>query len=342
MPQTDILSKYYFLNDHPFDPERDTGRKLELKANKLSLLRELKMFEHKELKNYFVKVGPFKIASATVDDYLDGIGYTGSPVPPAFLIQGAKGTGLDSMINYVADAIRDHAPGATLHSTPIPSASQSRLLFLLKGLLEKFLSESSEIFARYAFINPSRPDLAYLEAMLKELAAGSVPDRPLILALGPIAWGSREWLVWLYRLLAPLNVFLVFYSDDTRIASWFDDLVKQNSLSGRTVRLKGLDAAEGQLFLALRFEDFRTAAVDPKSFPFSPVALPSIFRDVPEQRVGVKFLIQILRISLNAKLAALEKSYVEPPPPPNLIQIEWLDISGAYRDVLNPQGMQTQ
>ena len=175
--------------------------------------------------------------------------------------------------------------------------------------------------------------------MLKELAAGTVPERPLILALGPIAWDSRDWLGWLYRLLAPLNVFLIFYSDDTRIASWFDDLVAQHSLSGRSLRLKGLDATEGQLFLTQRFENFRTSVVNPLSFPFNPVALPGIFRDVPEQRVGVKFLIQILRISLNAKLAALEKTYVEPPPPPHQIQIEWLDISGAYRDVLNPQGV---
>ena len=137
MPQTDILSKYYLLNDHPFDPERDTVRKLELKANKISLLRELKMFEHKELKNYFVKVGPFKTASATVDDYLDGIGYMGAPVPPAFLLQGAKGTGMDSMINYIAAAILDRAQGATLHSVPIPSASKPRFLFLVKGVLEK-------------------------------------------------------------------------------------------------------------------------------------------------------------------------------------------------------------
>jgi hypothetical protein len=336
MARTEILTKYYSLHDNPFEPEQDAPRKINFKQSKLSLMRELKMFEQPALKNYFVKVGSFKIASAEVESFLDSIGYNGSPVPPAILVQGAKGTGMDSMAQYVALAIRDRAPGATLSPVPIPSASQPRLLILIKGALERFLPDGKEVFARYdKLIDPRRPDLAFLKAMLQELATGNIPDQPLILTLNSIAWDSRDWLLWLYTLLSPLNVFLVFFSDDTRVASWFDDLVAKGLLPGRSLRLKGLDAGEGKLFLELRFDDFRAMAVAPKTFPFSPAALPLIFQDVPEQRVGVKFLLQILRNSLNAKIAALEKSYADPPPPPPSIQIEWLDISGPYEAILS-------
>jgi hypothetical protein len=153
--------------------------------------------------------------------------------------------------------------------------------------------------------------------------------------LKSVSWDCRDWVPWLYQLLSPLNVFLIFFTEDTRIGSVFDDLVTKGLLVGRSLRLKGLNATEGQLFVERRFGDFRVISVNPETFPFNPAALPRIFHGVPEERVGVKFLIQILRNSLNAKIAELDKTYVEPPPPPANIQIEWLDIFNTYQAVVN-------
>jgi hypothetical protein len=336
MAAADILNNYYSLSDHPFDPQTDQKRKLDLKARKLSLMRELKMFEHSELRNYFVKVGSFLTTSEALDKLLTDSNYNGSPVPPALLVQGTKGTGMDSMAQYAALAIRDRAPGAILRLVPIPSASKPRLLMLIKGELESFLPDGKDIFAKYdKLLDPRKPDQAFLTTLIRELTTLNIPDQPLILTIGPINWDCKDWLLWLYQLLAPLNVFLIFFSDDTRIASWFDDQIGKGLIPGLCLRLKGLNAAEGQQFVEKRFDDFRAASVTPKSFPFHPTVFPGIFKGVPEERVGVKFLIQILRNSLNAKISTLEKGYVIPPPPQKTIQIEWVDISSAYEVVLN-------
>jgi hypothetical protein len=335
MPPAEILTKYYLLSDHPFEPERDTKRHFDFKAQNLSLMKELRMFEHSQLKDYFVNVGSFNASCAEVENFLHNVGYNGSPAPPAILIQGARGSGMDSMAQYVALAVRARAAGATSYLIPIPSASQSRLLVLVKAELKGFMPNEEKIFTKYdGLIDPQKPDLAYLRAMFLELAARNIPNQPLILLLKSVSWDCRDWLLSLYQLLSPLNVFLVFFTEDTRVASWFDDLVAKSLLLGRSVRLRGLDAGEGRSFVEMRLSSFRSVSVVPESFPFNPQALPLIFRDVPEQRVGVKFFIQILRNSLNAKIAALEGSYVDPPPPRSAIQIEWMDISDAYEAIL--------
>src|SRR5205823_624761 len=149
----EILTEYYSFITHPFEPQLDPKTKFDFLQNKVSLLRQIDMFQYAALARCFIEVGPFAVAAQILRDYIAAIGY--DPLagnPPTILIQGARGTGMDTVANYAAFQFRENtAPNLTmsLQSVGILTDSQPRLLMLLKQKLEahfKNVQEANAVF----------------------------------------------------------------------------------------------------------------------------------------------------------------------------------------------------
>jgi len=346
MYKPEVLQKYYLFESHPFEPTIDARTQFDFQRQNVSLLTELNVFQYTELKSCFIEVGPFAKAIADLSQYFGALGYSSAGGDqPALLIQGSPGSGRGSMANYAADIVKQIITQSgcglpSLKTVFVPTESQGKLLILIKQKIEAHLNKNpqqgvQDIFAEYKdLIDPKAPDQSFLEALLNALKTPLTAAPPLILIVDPITWDRRDWIKWLYRLVSPLNVLLIFITEEYRVVPFFDDLVDKNMIQGKSVRLTGLSVTEGLKFAEARLDHFRSTNVDPKVFPFELDAFQKIFTGPPEGRVGVKFLIQVLRGSLNRKMSKLSQSYTAPPPLPTDIRITWADIAESYEIII--------
>ena len=338
----DILKGYYSFTAHPFDPALDPKTAFDFKARGVSLLKELDVFRFTDLKSCFLEVGPFQVASETLRGHLAGRAY--DPVtgdPPMILIQGAPGTGLDSMAKYAAYLVRESAPGSDLKldSVGVGTDSQAKFLMLLVQTIESYMKDvpgAAKVFNKYEkLLDPKAPDLGYLQPLLSELKGPAAAAPGIILTIGPITYDRRDWISWLYKLLNPLNVLPILLTDDPRVAAKFDGLVG-GDIQGVAIRLSGFTSAEGREFAKRRLEYFRGNPVDPGLFPYEESAVTKMFAELPEGRLGVKLFIRVLRGSLNRKVIKLAPTFKEPPPPATETQITWDDVLDSYKAFIGP------
>lgn len=323
-----VLADCFSLDEHPFDPQMDTRRKLDFRQRGVSLTRPLDVFNVEELKDYFIRTGPFKDAVQEIKDFLIATNYpNGSTYPPAFLIEGAKGVGRSTMASFLGYQIKKrNAVGASFNTVPVSSEHFGRLLLTIRNLVRGHINkyqiancEAAMNFYSTEEINPQDPSVDYLRQIFGQLAPCMVTAPPQILVIESITWQRRDWIGQLYEYLSPLNIVLVFMTEDRRVFNAFRDLRNTPRLVGLEVSLDALDRQMAEEFLTSRLQNFRSAKTPANKiglFPFAAQILDQTFP--PGQKIGIKLLESIFRGAFNIKLDELSARYgaEQPPNPP--------------------------
>jgi hypothetical protein len=333
-----LLLECFSLEEHPFEPEADQ-RGLNFRALGVSLARPLDVFRVGGLEPYFVRVGPFNDAVQKIDAYLAAQGYPGGGNAPAFLIEGAKGVGRTTMASFLGYRIKTLGGGsASLNNVPVTTEHLGRLLFTIKNLVNLHVTrhqipncEGAFALFSNADINPQDPSINYLGQIFAELAQCMGAAPPLILVIESITWERRDWITRLYAHLSPLNIVLVFLTDDRRIYNAFRDLRSGPTLNGLEVSLDKLDRRMAEEFLIHRLESFRSnqsPIAHRGLFPFVAQALNQTIP--PGEKIGIKLLEQIFRGAFNIKLQELSPQYLNAQPPNPQFQPQQLLIPFDY------------
>jgi len=323
----EVLADCFSLEEHPFDPQVDTRRRLDFRRRGISLSKPLDVFNVEELKDYFVRTGPFKDAIQQIKDYLVANNYpTGGGYPPAFLIEGAKGVGRSTMASFLAYQIKKrNAGGASFNTLPVPSEHFGKLLFTIRNFVRGHINrfqipncdEALNFYTDQA-INPPDPSVDYLRQIFAQLGncMGAAP--PQIIVIESITWQRKEWMVQLYEYLSPLNIVLIFLSEDRRVFNAFRELRNSPRLFGLEVSLDALDRQMAEEYLASRLANFRSAQAPADKaglFPFAAQVLSQTF--APGQKIGIKLIETIFRGAFNTKLDELAARYEQPNQAPN-------------------------
>jgi hypothetical protein len=334
-----LLMECFSLVEHPFEPEADARRGLDFRTLGVNLARPLDVFRVEALNEYFVRVGPFNDAVQQIDAYLGAQGYPGGGNAPAFLIEGAKGVGRTTMASFLGYRIKTRGGGiASLSNVPVTTEHFGRLLFTIKNLVNVHVTrhkipncEPAFAFYSDAAINPQDPEVSYLGQIFAELTQCMGAAPPLILVIDSITWERRSWTERLYALLSPLNIVLVFLTDDRRVYNAFRDLRSGPTLNGLEVSLDKLDRQMAEEFLKHRLEIFRSdqsPIAHMGLFPFVSQALNQTIP--PGEKIGIKLLEQIFRGAFNIKLQELFPQYLNTQPPDPQFQPEQLLIPFDY------------
>jgi hypothetical protein len=334
-----LLMECFSLVEHPFEPEADARRGLNFRALGVSLARPLDVFRVEALDSYFVRVGPFRDAVQQIDDYLVANGYPSGVSAPAFLIEGARGVGRTTLASFLGYRIKTRSAGiASLNNVPVTTEHFGRLLFTIKNLVNLHVTRHQIPNCETAFalflnadINPQDPSINYLGQIFAELAQCMAAAPPLILVIESLTWERRTWIERLYALLSPLNIVLVFLTDDRRVHNFFRELRTGSTLNGREVSLDKLDRQMAEEFLKHRLDIFRShpSPIEKTGlFPFVAQTLNQTIR--PGEKIGIKLLEQILRGAFNVKMEELYPQFLNTQPPDPQFQPEQLLIPFDY------------
>lgn len=349
-----VLADCFSLEEHPFNPQVDTRRKLDFLQRGVSLSKPLDVFNVEELKDYFIRTGPFKNAVQEVKDYLTTNNYpTGGTYPPAFLIEGAKGVGRSTMASFLGYQIKKRNAGrASFNTLPVPSENLAKLLFTIRNFIRlhitNFKIPNCDValnFYSNEEINPQDPSIDYLTQIFAQLAACMVAAPPHILVIESITWQRKEWMAQLHQVLAPLNIVLIFLTEDRRVFNSFRDLRNSPRLAGLEVSLDALDRQMAEEYLSSRLANFRSAQTPADKaglFPFATQVLIQTFP--PGQKIGIKLLESIFRGAFNAKLNELSARYGQqgqgpnPPIRSEELLIPYESVSKYYKFSLSVPG----
>ena len=323
-----VLADCFSLEEHPFDPQLDARRKLDFRRRGVSLTKPLDVFNVEELKDYFIRTGPFKDAVEQVKDFLTRTNYpNGGAYPPAFLIHGDKGVGRSTMASFLGYQIKKRNPaGASFNNVPVVSENVGKLLFSIKNYIRLHINKfqlpncnDALNFYSNTDINPADPSLDYLRQIFVQLATCMVASPPLILEIESITYVDRkEWMSQLYDYLKPLNIVLIFMTEDPRVFHYFQKQRNLGRIVGQEVSLEPLDRQMAEEFLTSRLANFRSAQSPVNKaglFPFAAQILNQTFP--PGTKIGIKRLESMFHGAFNLKLDQLSGRYVQPGQPPN-------------------------
>jgi hypothetical protein len=312
-----LLKECFSLLEHPFEPKTDPQTGLNFKQLGVSLARPLDIFRVEDLRKYFAQVGPFASAVTAVETFLGQTGYPAG-APPAFLIEGAKGFGRSTMASFLAYKIKaKNGGGASFYNVPVTSEHWGRLLFTIKNLIKQHVTthhiqNCDAAFALFSNedINPQDPSVNYLGQIFAQLAQCMVGPPPLVLAIESITWQRLDWITGLFDLLNPLNVVLIFLTDDRRVYNIFANLRNGPNLTGFELRLAPFDKQMATQFLTERLDIFRDANAPQGRTGLFPFRSQTMDLTLPDnKRLSIKLLEQVFRVAFNRKLRELTAVY---------------------------------
>lgn len=363
---TNVLNECFCLVEDPFDPKVDPHKKFSFSDRKASLSRSLDIFNIAELEYYFIKIGMFKDAVDQVANFLLGSGFNvASNNPPTFLIEAPTGAGRSSLASYIAYQVKKHSGGkSALQTVPVGTEDEAKLAFSIKKLLEMHvkhenLSDCETVFVTYPdtlILGPNGPDMSFLSTIFQQLSTCMVGAPPLLLIIEEITYERMGWLSNLYKMLAPLNVILIFLTNDVRVRKQYEKLRSNGDLTGCRVRLGKLDEQAAVDFFVQRLDSFRREKCDETKrnvFPFDPKVFTQAFKDeekhggegeqekAASRAIGVKLLLNLFRQAFNLKLLELNQYFIESAgkhPKPELkleeLLITWDYFNNAYQNVI--------
>jgi hypothetical protein len=346
-----VLNEYLFLADHPFEPTLDPGPPpFDFQDRDAYLTDELDVFRVRELMRYFLAVGPFGDAVQTVRQRLDALhgGFRATAVPP-ILVYGGNGAGRTSMSRVVAHLLRERcAAPPTLNPVDVIGEHLGKILLAVAEHVEIHVGQHAPgrvaLLQPLARINQENPDEFALVRLLGNDALRQVMRGTpcLIEVIEPITLVRWEWVGRLSRLLRPLNIVLLFLTDNDNVVTLFESLLPD----GLSVRLSELDVQDLLDLIEARMTTFRHGALPPgrpRVFPFDAAVVRKAYADKGEWRM--KPLLRLLRTAVSRKVAALGRhadGLVAGAPLPLIGEAEatvsWEDMTAAYREALGGPG----
>jgi hypothetical protein len=343
VPIQQVLANHFYLEDHPFSPHIDRQNNFDFWEKKAFLTKPLDVFGVDGLERYFSRVGTFGSEIARVTAFLDGLGIIDQGLPPAILIQGAKGSGSNSMASYVAYLIRERCRAEpTLLSIPdIQSENPAKLLQQARRMVDIHIKKHQIAGCEpimEAFRDEFRdktPDEGDLSALFANLVPylGTAPL--LVLIVEAISWTRLDWIRLLHKALGPLNVALIFLTEDLKVSIQFGELIRRDDIApGHIVHLAGLDCNEGRALVEERMNRFRQVGCPSEKaglFPYEWAAFEKVFQGYPQKRVVIKKLIEYCHRALNKKLSELSQGNVAAPPS---LFITWNDFTTALTEAI--------
>jgi hypothetical protein len=183
------------------------------------------------------------------------------------------------------------------------------------------------------WVPPNGPDMSLLTTVFQQWATCLVGAPPLLLIIEEITYERMGWMANLFKMLAPLNVVLIFLTSEYRVRRQYERLIATGDLTGSWVGLEKLDEQTAVDFLIERLNWFRTNPCDATRtnvFPFDPKVFPQAFKD---EKKGVKLLLIILRRAFNLKVKELNQHFMgNAGQPPRQLTVEELLITWEYFD----------
>lgn len=351
MPLRDDVLKSLCLAEHPFSPERDPIRNREFRDKKLSLLSTLKMFDHPELADYYVRVGGFDQAAKRAEDALDANHFpTPGQQPPVVLIQGNAAVGRSSFAEYLAYRLRAKWEAAfpgnvpTLQRIKIEGENIARLMYRIKIYLRDHtdlnsVAGAARLYKRWEDDGgANEPNESQLESLFGDLADAMQDAPPLILIIRTITYERMGWIARLGTRLTAMNVIPIFITDSRLVST----LVANEHPSVVALALAPLDSAQAQQFVEQRINTFRKpgCAHGHKALdPFDPITLTNAFEG-RAQGLGVRFFIEVMCGAFEEFLKDLGGKLNDPgyKPASTDLLVQWRHVSDGYRRRLSPGG----
>jgi Cdc6-like AAA superfamily ATPase len=319
MEENHLLTNLYYLHEHPFDPDFDPKQQdFDFRAKNLSLLDELQIFNFKELEAHFFLVGDIKGSIDEIQSFFLRNRFRKGRIPAfSILLEAPKGTGRTSILNYLANRIKVFEENVGFQTVKIPSNNFGKFLSLIQNEIRMHFIEKGKIeiideikIIESAIEKPNELDEFFLEQILshyeKIVKNNKIP--PLILVIEPLDLDRQKWMVKLFKILKPLNVFPVFVTENKNVALLFNNKIKSAEINkGLHISLGSFNHEDTKNFLKNKLDYFRNTNFPNEIddlFPFCSDDIPSIIGD----KIHVKLLIEMFNEALNIKLEKLANS----------------------------------
>jgi hypothetical protein len=338
------LRDLFYLEEHPFDPDRDPVSNFDFRGQRVALTRGLELFRFSELQRFYSRVGAFGVAAASARKGVIASGYPlAGGYSPVALIFSSQGQGFSSLASFVASVVRDAAPNPkpVLQRQPVASDHFGKALYLIAKQLLAHLQGAGSMVADQlkdglSSLKPEDPDEPILLSLLGSLSGdvgNTVP--PLLLVLEKISYSRRDWPERLHRILNGFNVMLICHTDDPRVPPFFQRDVSAARYPGFLLTLDGLTREEALAFLRERLSLFRSQAAPAEKtglYPFLEAEVNSAFTG--QDRLKISLLIFLLSGRFRQKLDELQAAPAAGSAPPATSAPSTATVSATYRSAI--------
>jgi hypothetical protein len=196
--------------------------------------------------------------------------------------------------------------------------------------------DTSFLASRDAMIKSEDPDETVLAGLFSNVAQQNIGLGMLILLIDPLEYRNFDWIRRLYAMLKDLNVALVFLTKDDLVTERFAKALSRGEYIGRVLRVGPLNMEDGLKLLNQRLSLFRQAGAPQNLAPLTPYELTAVqwvFTGGAETR-AIKILLNLCRVAMNLKLAALQANAGGPQTGGAVTTITLADLQKAYQTVL--------
>ena len=320
--------RYFHLRDNPFAPEQGLHVRPDI---------ELKLFEGQlDAFRYFIQLEAFAKAQELIDDLV--YGETTSLLTgtlPCVIIVGPRGAGRGTMADYLAYRLREECAS---HKMPLPSMQTvredsedtARVLQAVRAPVLEHLRANGvpvgEVLQNVGIVDGGLPEVEPLSQLYRALAGKVKATLPiLVLAVEGITASREKWLTTLRNLLGPLRVFLVFFTEDTSVATLF--VSKPDTSVRLRVDVGELKEKDQLEFLQCRFKTLETAERADLSDPLFPYTKDVLRQAFPAgEKTTIKQFVTLCSAALDSRLSDFRRA---PPVPGADASVSWDNFKRA-------------
>ena len=301
--KSELLQSRFQLLDHPFDPRKDARAEPPYLFETASLRNALEIHEFQELRNYFVRVGPFATQAEKADRFFAK--WTGAQGPPTVVAYGPTHGGLDSIASYAAALIRDVAPRKAVRFGKLKVAGGGTLSFLeqLNVTIRSHVRATNlkdQAADLFALADKKDVSEAVLTQMFTDLGDVLKNAPWLVLFIRPIEFKQRKLIHSKLELLTDMRVAPIFMTSDADVSNEFKGTNNPRTLH---LHVDALNSSQGLELLERRLERFRQqpTTVPNPYFPYAAQDIKTIFA---EGNLPIGFVLDRYYSSLEDKLNA--------------------------------------